>query len=68
MKAVTIIDNKEITTDQIKQLMIENNLTITKCIDVAIQLNGIVGVGLITLGDQLKEYTHNKIEKNPNFD
>jgi hypothetical protein len=60
--------NGEITKEGIKQLMIENNLTITKCIDVAIELNGIVGVGLITLGDQLKEYTHNKITPNPNFD
>ena len=53
----------EITNEEILQLVLENNLTITRLIDVVVKHNGIIGVGLITLGDQLKEYVNSKIEK-----
>ncbi len=48
--------------DKIKKLVNEEGLTITDLIDVVIELNGIIGVGLISLGDGLQKYTHNKIK------
>jgi hypothetical protein len=52
-----------ISKDEIKRLMLEEGLTITDMIDVVIELNGIIGVGLITLGDQLQDYCHNHGKK-----
>lgn len=49
---------------KIEQYVIEEGLTITDLIDVVVELNGIIGVGLISLGDGLREYTHNKIKSN----
>lgn len=43
----------------IRQMILDGDLTITAVIDEVIQLNGFIGVGLITLGDQLKEYCYN---------
>ncbi len=42
--------------EKIKQLVLEEELTITDLIDVVIELNGIIGVGKITLGEQLENY------------
>jgi hypothetical protein len=47
--------------EKIKQLVLEEELTITDLIDVVIELNGIVGVGRITLGEQLKNYCFDKV-------
>ncbi len=47
--------------DKIKQLVTEEGLTITDLIDVVIELNGFIGVGLISLGDDLKKYIYDKI-------
>lgn len=55
--------NQDLSKDQIKQLVLENGLTITDLIEVVVDLNGFIGVGLITLGDQLQEFTHNLINK-----
>ena len=55
--------NSSITKKEIERLIIEEDLVITDVIDVVIELNGIIGVGLITLGDQLKKYLYNKIDK-----
>ena len=52
-----------ITKKEIEDLIINRNLEITDVIDVVIDLNAIIGVGLITLGDQLKEYCRNKIRR-----
>ena len=49
--------------DKIKQLVLDEGLTITDLIDVVIELNGFIGVGLIRLGDDLKDYLYNKIKK-----
>jgi hypothetical protein len=54
---------KEITKEEINALILERGLTLTAMIDQVIELNGFVGVGLISLGNDLKEYTHGKIEK-----
>lgn len=53
--------------EKIKKLILEEGLTITDVIDAVIELNGIIGVGLITLGEGLQEYVFNKIEKNPEY-
>lgn len=44
------------TNQEIKQLMIDGKLTITDVIDAFIDLNAIIGVGLISLGDDLSDY------------
>lgn len=49
--------------EEIKKLVLEQELTITDLIDVVVEINGIIGVGLISLGDGLQEYVHNKINK-----
>lgn len=51
------------TKKEIERLIIEEDLVITDVIDVVINLNDMIGVGLITLGDNLKEYCYNKIDK-----
>jgi hypothetical protein len=47
-----------ITQEEVLDLMIRRNLTIEKVIDASIDGNGIIGVGLITLGDYLKNYLY----------
>lgn len=42
-------------------LMLTKGLTIEQLIDTVVEYNGIIGVGLITLGNQLKEYCTDKI-------
>lgn len=49
--------------EEIKRLVLEEGLTITDLIKVVVEMNGIIGVGLITLGDNLKDYTHGLIKK-----
>lgn len=51
------------TKEEIKKLVLEKGLTIADVIDVVVEINGIIGVGLITLGDQLKDHCTNKICK-----
>lgn len=47
---------------QIKQMLTENKLTLTDVIDAVIDVNSLVGVGLITLSDGISEYIRNKIK------
>ena len=56
-----------IDNEKIKQDVLDGNVTITAVIDAVIEINGFVGVGLITLGNDLQDYcygysemTHNK--------
>jgi hypothetical protein len=49
--------------EEIKRLVIKKGLTITDLIDVVVDLNGIIGVGLVTLGKNLDEYCKSKIKK-----
>ena len=49
--------------EEIKRLIHEKGLTITDVIDAVVEINGIVGVGFISLGDGLKEYCTKKIKK-----
>jgi hypothetical protein len=54
---------KEITKEEINALILERGLTLTAVIDQVVELNGFVGVGLIQLGNDLKEYTYGKIKQ-----
>ena len=53
------------TRQAIIQLLIDNDLTLTDVIDAVIEVNGFIGVGLITLGDQIQQYIyhHKKMSK-----
>lgn len=42
--------------------LIEKGLTITDLIDVVIEYNGIIGVGLVTLSEGLEMYVLDKIQ------
>jgi len=52
-----------ISKEEIKKLVLEKGLTITDVIDVVIEVNAIIGVGLITLGEQLDKYCMSKINR-----
>ena len=43
--------------NKIKKL-VKEGLTITDLIDVVVEMNGFIGVGLIRLGDGLQKYCH----------
>lgn len=49
--------------EEVKTLILEQGLDISTVIDAVIDLNGFIGVGLITLGDNLQSYCHNKIKR-----
>lgn len=55
----------KLSNKEILNLVLNNGLTITDVIDVVIEYNGIIGVGLITLGEQLERYVVDKISKHP---
>ena len=42
--------------------MKDGKFTLTDVIDAVIQTNGMVGVGIISLGDNLKDCCYNKIK------
>lgn len=70
-EVTTVNENNSLTdvsavskSEMIEKFMIENDILLTDVIDVLISNNGFIGVGLITLGEQLKEYVHGKISVN----
>jgi len=58
----TIMESKKITKEEIKRLALEEGLMITDLIDVVIEVNSIIGVGLISLADGLSDYIRSKIK------
>lgn len=57
-----VIDNEDkLTLEQIKQMLIDSKLTLSDVIDAVIDLNGLIGVGLVSLGSGLNEYCRSKI-------
>lgn len=42
--------------EEIKKLILEKGLNLSDVIDAVIELNGFVGVGLITLAEQTSDY------------
>jgi len=61
-----ITNKNEITQEEVFSLIKDRGLTIEKVLDVIIDANRFVGVGLISLGDQMKEYVYNHPEKRLN--
>ena len=51
------------TNEALIQMMRDGEFTLEQVIDSVIEANGIIGVGLISLGDHLRKYTHDKISK-----
>ncbi len=49
------------TPDRITKLVLDEGLTIKDLLDVVIELNGIIGVGLITLSDDITKHIKSKI-------
>ena len=49
-----------VNTEELHKLLKDKEFTIEDVIDAIIQLNGIVGVGKISLGDTLKNYCYHK--------
>ena len=45
----------------IKLLMSENSVNLTDVVDMVIENNGIIGVGLISLGEDLEKHCRSKI-------
>jgi uncharacterized Fe-S cluster-containing MiaB family protein len=50
--------------EELKKLILEEKFTLADVVDTVVEINGIIGVGLITLGEQLRQYCLNKIDKN----
>jgi len=48
-----------IDKEKIKQDVLDGNITITAVIDAVVEVNGFIGVGLITLGENLRDYCYN---------
>lgn len=44
------------TTKEIQKALREGKFTLTDVIDAFIELNGIIGVGRITLADNIRDY------------
>lgn len=54
----------KISKDEIRELVLNRELTITDFIDAVIEINSIIGVGLITLGDEIRDYIRGKCNHN----
>jgi hypothetical protein len=48
------------TRTEIKEHLTQGTLTLTDVIDAVIELNGIIGVGCITLGDDIQAYCYER--------
>jgi len=63
--AIEIIKNKPNLKKKkkIEDFMTSNNITLENVLDAVIHNNGLIGVGLIRLGDDLQKFCYNKIPK-----
>jgi len=46
----------KLTDEQIRQMILAGQIELTDVIDAVINLNGIIGVGLIELADYVSDY------------
>jgi hypothetical protein len=51
------------TKEQLKELVIRGEINLTDVIDVVVDINGIIGVGLISFADSTSEYIRSKGRK-----
>lgn len=63
-----LVKGVKMTAEEVKILVAEGELNLTDVIDAVIEINGIIGVGLISLGEELNKYCRGKINKNITFD
>jgi hypothetical protein len=49
-------DKSTISDEEISKFLIENNINLEKVIELVIRTNGIIGVGLVTLNQQINDY------------
>ena len=54
--------------EELLDLVITKGLTIEQLIDVVVEYNGIIGVGLVALGDHIKEYCTDKINTSISYE
>lgn len=54
---------EKITPEEIEKLILERGLNVESVIDAVVKLNGFVGVGLISLADDIAGYIRNKIKR-----
>lgn len=54
------MENEKISKDEIKDLILKQGLSLNDVIDVVCELNGFVGVGYISFGDQIGGYIRDK--------
>ena len=50
------------STEELYKLLVDQEFTIEDVIQAVIQLNGIVGVGKISLGDTLRDFCYHRAE------
>jgi len=48
---------------ELTKLLASEEITLTDVIDAVIEINGIIGVGLISLGEDLEKYVVSKIRR-----
>lgn len=53
----------KIKKKEIERIVLEEGMIVEDVIDVVIKLNGLVGVGLVSLGDKLRDYCMAQIGK-----
>tara|TARA_R100000306_G_scaffold34954_1_gene35883 strand:+ start:299 stop:457 length:159 start_codon:yes stop_codon:yes gene_type:complete len=49
--------------NELRQLIESEQITLSDVIDIVIEINSLIGVGLISLGDDVREYIYNKISE-----
>jgi hypothetical protein len=51
------------TQEEIIKMLQDEDINLAAVIDAVIEVNGIIGVGLITLGENLNDYVISKISR-----
>tara|TARA_R110002020_G_scaffold206695_1_gene412009 strand:- start:481 stop:645 length:165 start_codon:yes stop_codon:yes gene_type:complete len=51
------------TKQELTELIASEEIELSDVIDIVIELNGIIGVGLISFGEACQEYINGKISK-----
>jgi hypothetical protein len=54
----------KVSREQLVDWMRDNDVTLSDILDIFIELNAIIGVGLISLGDRLQQYCYHWKERN----
>lgn len=50
----------KITNEEVKRLILEEGLILSQVIDVVVEINSYIGVGIYSLGDDLRDYCRSK--------